>query len=64
MELLREGPGYDARLLWRQVSNVLRAGDLTLDCAAPGDKRGEEIALSAKEYALLEYMMYQQGRRL
>ncbi len=50
------------RASYGRVSNVLRAGDLTLDCASHQVTRGgEEIALSAKEYALLEYMMYNKG---
>lgn len=42
--------------------NVLSVADLTMDCAAHVVKRGgHEIALSAKEYALLEYMMHNRG---
>ena len=44
------------------VSNVLHVADLTLDCASHIVKRaGREIILSAKEYALLEYLMRNQG---
>lgn len=44
------------------VGNVLSAADLTLDCASHLVKRGgKEISLSAKEYALLEYLMHNQG---
>lgn len=44
------------------VGNVLSAADLTLDCASHLVKRGgKEISLSAKEYALLEYLMHNRG---
>lgn len=44
------------------TSNILSVADLSLDCAAHMVKRGEkEIKLSAKEYALLEYLMHNQG---
>lgn len=44
------------------ASNVLHVADLTLDCASHIVKRaGREIILSAKEYALLEYLMRNQG---
>ena len=44
------------------ASNVLSAADLTVDCASKTVKRGgEEIMLSAKEYALLEYLMHNKG---
>lgn len=43
-------------------SSVLTAGDLTLDTATRRAARnGREIALSAREYALLEYLMLNQG---
>ena len=39
--------------------NVLRVGDLEMDLAAHTVRRGEQyIELSAKEYALLEYLMH------
>ncbi len=42
--------------------NVISVADLTMDTAAHSVKRGgEEIALSAKEYELLEYLMHNQG---
>ena len=45
-----------------QKDNVLTVDDLTLDRASHLVCRGgAEIALSAKEYALLEYMMCNQG---
>lgn len=44
------------------LENTLSVGDLTIDCAAHIVKRGErEILLSAKEYALLEYLMRNRG---
>ncbi len=44
------------------ANNVLIVNDLTLDCATHIVKRaGKEIMLSAKEYALLEYLMHNQG---
>lgn len=44
------------------VSNVLTVGDLTMDCASHIVRRGgREISLSAKEYALLEYLMRNRG---
>ncbi len=43
-------------------SNPLSVADLTLDCASHTVQRGgEEILLSAKEYALLEYLMRNRG---
>lgn len=43
------------------ASNVLTVADLTLNCATHVVKRGEQvITLSAKEYALLEYLMHNQ----
>lgn len=42
--------------------SLLSVGDLTLDTAAKVVKRGgKEIPLSAKEYALLEYLMHNAG---
>ncbi len=50
------------RTSFGSVSNILSVGDLTLDCASHVVKRGErEITLSAKEYALLEYLMHNKG---
>ena len=47
------------------TSNVLRVADLSMDCTAHTVTRGAtEIHLSAKEYAMLEYLMYNQGRVL
>ena len=44
---------------------VLRAGDLSLDPATRMVSRGDEkIELTSKEYALLEYLMRNQGRVL
>jgi DNA-binding response OmpR family regulator len=46
-------------------TNVLRVGDLELDTLARQVQRaGREITLSAREYALLEYLMYNAGRVL
>ncbi len=50
------------RVLMREryntADNILRADDLEMDTKARTVKRGErEIALSAKEYALLEYLL-------
>ena len=45
-----------------KTSNVLSVADLTLDSATHAVKRGDrKITLSAKEYALLEYLMYNKG---
>ena len=42
--------------------SMLSVGDLTMDTAAKVVKRGgKEIPLSAKEYALLEYLMHNAG---
>ena len=47
------------------TDNVLHIADLSLDCTSHRVMRGEkEITLSAKEYAMLEYFMYNQGRVL
>lgn len=47
------------------VDNVLRISDLSMDCTSHIVMRGgKEISLSAKEYAMLEYLMYNQGRVL
>jgi two-component system copper resistance phosphate regulon response regulator CusR len=45
-----------------QAENILTVGDLTMDLAAHTVHRnGVAISLSAKEYALLEYLMCNQG---
>ena len=50
------------RTSFGQISSVLSAADLTLDSASHVVKRaGREITLSAKEFALLEYLMHNQG---
>ena len=50
------------RDLFGITSNILQVGDLTLDCATHVVKRaGNEITLTAKEYALLEYLMHNRG---
>lgn len=44
------------------TSNILTVADLTLDCTSHTVQRGgETIPLSAKEYALLEYLMRNRG---
>ena len=44
------------------AGTILSVSDLTMDCARHLVKRGgHEISLSAKEYELLEYLMYNQG---
>lgn len=50
------------RTAFGMTENVISVADLTLDCASHTVKRGgREILLSAKEYALLEYMMRNKG---
>ncbi len=50
------------RTSFGRISNVLQIADLTLDCATHAVERGgRPIRLSAKEYALLEYLMNNQG---
>ncbi|HIW81751.1 MAG TPA: response regulator transcription factor [Candidatus Acetatifactor stercoripullorum] len=50
------------RSAFGESSSVLAVADLTLDTATHEVKRaGREITLSAKEYALLEYLMYNKG---
>ena len=47
------------------ANTVLSAGDLTLDTVTFEVKRGQEvISLTQKEYALLEYLLRNQGRTL
>ena len=47
------------------VSNTYEAADLVLDAAAHTVKRGgKDISLSAKEFALLEYMLRNKGKVL
>jgi two-component system copper resistance phosphate regulon response regulator CusR len=47
------------------VPQVLRAGDLSVDTGAhAASLAGEPISLTAKEYALLEYLVLNQGRVL
>ena len=44
------------------TDNVLHIADLSLIALFPQGKcGGKEITLSAKEYAMLEYFMYNQG---
>lgn len=50
------------RTAFRVSDSLLSVGDLTMDTAAKVVKRGgKEIPLSAKEYALLEYLMHNVG---
>lgn len=47
----------------KSLNTVLSVGDLTLDTSTFVVKRGEEeILLSSKEYALLEYLLRHKGR--
>lgn len=47
------------RTVYGMTNSILSVGDLTLDCASHVVKRADkEIQLSAKEYALLEYLMH------
>ena len=44
------------------TDNTITVADLTMDCAAHTVPRaGQEISLSAKEYALLEYLLQNKG---
>lgn len=46
-----------------QQSDILQAGDLTLDTVTYSVKRADkEIQLTSKEFALLEYLLRNQGR--
>ena len=46
-------------------ASVMRLGDLELDTAARQVRRGgQEVALSAREYALLEYLVHHAGQIL
>ncbi|MDO4261382.1 MAG: response regulator transcription factor [Eubacteriales bacterium] len=50
------------RTSFGMASNVLSVGGLTLDCATHQVTRdGQPVDLSAKEYALLEYLMRNRG---
>lgn len=50
------------RISHGKTTNLLTVGDLTVDCGAHCVTRGgKPIELSAKEYALLEYLMLNQG---
>ncbi len=53
------------RTAFGNTENVITVDDLELDCNSHIVKRaGKEIVLSAKEYALLEYLMMNKGRIL
>ena len=46
-----------------RVNTVMTVGDLTMDTASHEVKRGDqEITLTAKEFAILEYLMQNQGK--
>lgn len=46
------------RVVGKQAANILSVADLEMDCASHKVTRaGREISLSAKEYAMLEYLM-------
>lgn len=48
-----------------QVSNVLTVADLTVNCDARTVRRGEQdISLSSKEFAILEYLIRNAGKVL
>ncbi len=50
------------RISFGSTGNILTVGDLTLDLAARKATRGgKDIKLSAKEFALLEYLMHNKG---
>ena len=50
------------RSVFGMTNNILSVNNLTLDCTTHTVKRADkEITLSAKEYALLEYLMHNQG---
>ena len=50
------------RTAFGKTDNIIKVADLTLDLASHTVQRaGKEISLSAKEYALLEYLMCNQG---
>ncbi len=50
------------RAAFGMTNNILSVGDLTLDSVTHVVKRTEkEISLSAKEYALLEYLLHNKG---
>ena len=50
------------RVRFGVTSNTITIANLTMDCTAHTVHRGErDIVLSAKEYALLEYLMHNQG---
>ncbi len=50
------------RRRYNQESPVLRVGDMVIDCVARKVSRGdEEIALTRREYCLLEYLAFRAG---
>ena len=54
--------GLEVLRSFRQTGKTITVADLTMDCAAHTVTRaGQEISLSAKEYALLEYLLQNKG---
>ena len=50
------------RNTFKITNSILSIADLTMDCAAHTVQRGSQIIkLSAKEYAILEYLMHNKG---
>ncbi len=53
------------RVSYGKSENIIRVSDLEMNCTSKEVKRGDKvISLSAKEYALLEYMLMNQGNVL
>jgi DNA-binding response OmpR family regulator len=51
------------RRRYRETTSCVRVGDLEIDCAARTVKRaGRAISLSAREFALLEYLALRRGQ--
>jgi len=51
------------RRSYAHESTILRIGDMTIDCTRKIVSRGgEEIALTRREYTLLEYLAYRSGQ--
>ena len=53
------------RASFGESENILTVGDLVMDCSKKTKRRGDkDIVLSAKEFALLEYLMHNKGKVL
>ena len=53
------------RASFGESENILTVGDLVMDCSKKTVRRGDkDIVLSAKEFALLEYLMHNKGKVL